>query len=164
MATITAPFGIKGWVRIATFTESAGNLGSYKQWFVSSPTGWETVELEDFAVHAKSVVAKLKGCDDRNAAELMRKRKIAIPREWLEPEADGEHYWVDLIGSAVVTRDGTPLGTVAALMETGANDVLVVRQAGREWLIPFVQAYVVAVDREAHRITVDWRLEWDNPD
>ena len=162
MARIAAPFGIKGWLKLQTFTEYSDSLEAFETWFLSSPTGWETVEVEDFAVNVKSVVAKLRGVDDRTAAEKLAKRDIAVPRSWLDqPEAD-EYYWIDLIGAHVVNEAGEQLGKIETLMETGANDVLVVKSAGSEILIPFVSEYLANVDRENKVVTVRWDRSWQD--
>jgi 16S rRNA processing protein RimM len=162
MARIAAPFGIKGWLKLQTFTEYADSLDEFDTWFLSSPKGWEEVEVEDFAVNAKAVVVKLKGIDDRNAAELMRKREIAVPRDWFSDDDEESYYWVDLIGAEVVNETGERLGKVETLMETGANDVLVVKLGSTETLIPFVEDYLVNVDRKNKVITVHWSKEWAN--
>lgn len=161
MARIAVPFGIKGWVKLQVFTEYADSLDAFDSWYLSTPAGWEAVEVEDFAVHTNAVVAKLKGCDDRTAAERLRRRDIGVPREWLTEAAEDEYLWVDLIGSEVVNETGEALGRVADLMETGANDVLVVKSGSKEILIPFVSAYLVKVDREAKSITVRWQRDWE---
>jgi 16S rRNA processing protein RimM len=161
MARITAPFGIKGWLKLATFTEHADSLDQFDEWYVSYPTGWQKMAVEDFAVHTKSVVAKLKGVDDRTAAERLAKRDVGVPRDWFGDDIDGEYFWVDLIGLEVLNEEGVRLGRVDTLMETGANDVLVVKSGPRETLIPFVADYVVSVDREAQRITVHWDQAWE---
>lgn len=160
MAQVAAAFGIKGWIKLQTFTESPDSLDAYASWLIRGPKGWEEFELQDFAVNAKGAVAKLKGCDDRNAAELLRKRDIAIPRDALENPADGEHYWIDLIGAEVVNPLGERLGRIETLMETGANDVLVVKDGGTEMLIPFVDAVIVKVDRHAKVVTVNWQKDY----
>ena len=162
MARIAAPFGIKGWLKLQTFTEYSDSLDAFETWFLSSPGGWEAVEVEDFAVNVKSVVAKLRGVDDRTAAEKLAKRDIAVPRSWLDqPEAD-EYYWIDLIGADVVNEAGEHLGKIETLMETGANDVLVVKSAGSEILIPFVSEYLANVDRENKVVTVRWDRSWQD--
>jgi 16S rRNA processing protein RimM len=162
MARIAAPFGIKGWLKLQTFTEYADSLDQFDTWYLSKAGGWEAVEVEDFAVNAKAVVAKLVGCNDRTAAELMKKREIAVPRDWLDDTDDGSFYWVDLIGAEVVNKAGTRLGRVETLMETGANDVLVVKLGSTETLIPFVDTYIVNVDREKKLLTVDWETAWQD--
>jgi 16S rRNA processing protein RimM len=162
MARIAAPFGIKGWLKLQIFTEHADSLDQFDTWFMSTPTGWQEVEVEDFAVNVKAVVVKLKGCDDRSAAELLKKREIAVPRDWLDDEDDGTFYWVDLIGAEVVNKAGERLGHIETLMETGANDVLVVKQGSTEMLIPFVEQYLVNVDRDKKIVTVDWDAAWQD--
>ncbi len=165
MARIAAPFGIKGWVKLQVFTEYADSLDEFATWYLrgsQASQGWREVEVEDFAVNAKGVVAKLKGCDDRTAAEKLAKLDIAVPRDWLAKTDEGEFYWIDLIGSEVIDAAGTSLGKVEGLMETGANDVLVVKKDGRpeDVLIPFVADVIVKVDRDAKQVTVNWSGEF----
>ncbi len=162
MARIAAPFGIKGWVKLQVFTEYADSLEPFATWYLHGPQGWKLTEVEDFAVNAKGVVAKLKGCDDRTAAEKLAKLDIAVPRDWLEETGEDEFYWIDLIGSEVIDAAGTSLGKIEGLMETGANDVLVVKKAddAEEVLIPFVAEVIVKVDREAKQVTVNWSGEY----
>lgn len=172
MARVTAPFGIKGWLKLQTFTEYADSLDQFDSWFISSANGWQEVEVEDFAVNVKSVIAKLKGVDDRTAAEKLGKRDIAVPRSWLDQPEKDEYYWIDLIGAKVVNEAGEALGKVETLMETGANDVLVVRSgesAGNsagstEILIPFVSEYLANVDRQNKVVTVRWERHWQEND
>ncbi len=160
MARVGAPFGIKGWLKLQVFTQTPDSLDAYASWLLKSASGWEEFELEDFSVNAKGVIAKLKGCDDRTAAEKLVKRDIGIPREALEETAVGEVFWFDLIGCEVVNTAGIRLGKVETLMETGANDVLVVRLGNEETLIPVIDEVILTVDREAKQITVNWSGEF----
>jgi 16S rRNA processing protein RimM len=163
MARIAAPFGIKGWVKLQTYTEFADSLDEFTSWYMQTGKGWQEIEVEAFSVNAKGVIAKIKGCDTRNDAELLSKRDIAVPRAWLGESADGQYLWIDLIGADVVNTLGEPLGKVATLMETGANDVLVVQSAeadGGQRLIPFVDEVIVKVDREAKLLTVNWGKDY----
>jgi len=114
------------------------------------------VEPEAGKRQAGTIVAKLAGIDDRDAALALRGRAIWIDRSQLPEPGPGEYYWADLLGIRVETAEGRPLGVVAAMMETGANDVMVV--AGeKERLIPFVPGkYVLTVDLEQQRLVVDW--------
>ncbi len=161
MARIAAPFGIKGWVKLQTFTQYRDSLNGYATWLVERAGVWEKYELEDFAVNAKGVIAKLKGCDDRNAAQLLAKRQVGIPRADLEAVGEGEIFWIDLIGCRVINQTGEVLGQVDSLMETGANDVLVVKaDAGREILIPYVPEFILNIDRALKTITVDWQRDY----
>jgi 16S rRNA processing protein RimM len=163
MARIAAPFGIKGWVKLQTYTEFADSLEEFSRWFLQTGKGWEEVEVEEFSVNAKGVVAKLKGCDTRNEAELLSKRDVAVPRDWLGETDEGAYLWIDLIGAEVINTLGDKLGRVETLLETGANDVLVVKSTeaeGGQRLIPFIDEVIVKVDRAAKMLTVNWGKDY----
>ena len=160
MARVAGAFGIKGWLKLHTFTESPDSLDAYASWLLKSDKGWQEFELEDFAVNVKGVVAKLKGCDDRSAAEKLIKCDIGIPRDALEDAGEGEVFWFDLIGCDVVNVAGEKLGTIETLLETGANDVLVVKHGAEEILIPYLDDVVLTVDREAKLVTVNWNQDF----
>lgn len=160
MGRILAPFGIQGWVKVRTYTESPDGLARYPAWWLRTQSGWRSARLEDFKVRPAAVTAKLAGVDDRSGAECLRGQDVAVSREEFGKAGKGEHYWVDLVGLAVVNLQGEALGQVEDLMRTGGADVLVVR-GERERLIPFVPEYVQGVDREARRITVDWEAGYD---
>jgi 16S rRNA processing protein RimM len=159
MGRIVAPFGIKGWVKIEPYAAAPGNLLEQKEWWLASASGWQPCPVEGAQEHGSSVVAKLAGCDDRDAAARMKGREVALPRSVFPPAAPGEYYWADLIGLRVENVQGQAFGVVERLMETGANDVLVV--AGeRERLIPFIADVVKRVDLEGGGILVDWDADY----
>ena len=112
-------------------------------------------------------MAHIQGVDDRNITEALQGSRIFIPRSKFPPPKKGEFYWVDLLGMAVVNRQGDELGQVADLLSTGPQTVLVIRHeaagasAPQERLIPFVDAYIDAVDQPERRIRVDWLPEYD---
>ncbi len=160
MARVAGAFGIKGWLKIHTFTESPDTLDGYASWLLKSDQGWEAFELEDFAVNVKGVVAKLKGCDDRTAAENLAKREIGVPRAALEVASEGEVFWFDLIGCDVVNTAGQKFGKIETLLETGAHDVLVVKLGAEEMLIPYLDDVILKVEREAKLVTVNWSGEY----
>ena len=160
MGRVVGAFGVNGWVKVKVFTESADTLGTFPKWLLQSREGWREVALEDFAVHSKGPVAKLAGCDDRDSADALRGSQVAVPRDALGEAQEGSLYWVDLVGLEVVDEGGTKLGEVEGLFETGETSVLIVKGA-KERLIPFIADYVKAVDREARRITVDWKPDYD---
>ena len=160
MARVAGAFGIKGWLKLHTFTESSDSLDAYASWLLKSDKGWQEFELEDFAVNVKGVVAKLKGCDDRSAAEKLIKCDIGIPRDALEDAGEGEVFWFDLIGCDVVNIAGEKLGKIETLLETGANDVLVVKMGTEEILIPYLDDVVLKVDRESKLVTVNWTQDF----
>jgi 16S rRNA processing protein RimM len=159
MGRIAAPFGVQGWIKVQTFTETLESLLGYAQWWVGQEQNWQCREVEDAAVHGQVVIAKLRGCDDRDAAAGLKGAHVAVPREALPDNAPGEYYWADLHGLKVRNLQGEELGTVSHLLATGANGVLVV-QGERERLIPFVAAYVVAVDLAHGELVVDWGADF----
>ena len=163
MGRIVGPFGVQGWIKVKPFTEKPGGLAEFSRWLVASAEGWREIAVEDFELHSKGPVAKLAGCDDREAAEAMRNRDVAVRRESLGKAEDGTLYWVDLVGLEVVNEDGLALGKVEGLFETGETSVLVVQQGhmGKQRMIPFVAQYVKSVDRNAGRIIVDWKADYD---
>lgn len=160
MGRIVGPFGVAGWLKVKFFTEKADGLATFARWMVRGAGGWQEMSLEDFEVHSKGPVAKLAGCDDRDAAELLRGGDVAIPRAALGEAGEGTLYRVDLVGLDVVDEAGKSLGKVEGFFETGGTSVMVVAGV-KERMIPFVADYVKAVDRESKRITVDWKADYD---
>lgn len=153
---VIGAFGVRGWIKIYSYTAVPGNILRYLPWALDVRGLKTPVELVESALHSSVVVARLKGFDDRAQAETLKNARIYIPRNVFPELADGSFYWDDLIGLSVSTIAGHQLGRVSRLMETGANDVMVVK-GDRERLIPFVMgAYVKAVDTVGGAITVDW--------
>jgi 16S rRNA processing protein RimM len=160
MGRVLGPFGIQGWIKLKTFTEDPDGLARHPNWWLRTKSGWRSAVLQDFKVRPAAVSARLEGVDDRNAAEALRGFDVAVTRDDLGDAAEGEIYWVDLVGLEVVDLQGGKLGRVEELLRTGGSDVLVVR-GERERLIPFIADYVKSVDRGAKRITVDWEAGYD---
>lgn len=160
LGRVAAPFGVKGWVKIAPFTESPAGLARHRRLWVGRQGEWHETAVEEAAVHGASVIAKLAGIGDRDAAAGLRGSEVAVPREALPQAGPGEFYWADLVGLDVVNAAGVPLGKVAGLFSTGANDVLRVGEGKGERLLPFVAAVVTNVDLGARRIEVEWEPEW----
>lgn len=160
MGKIVAAHGIKGWVKIQTYTEYLDSLLDYDTWYIGKEEAWRPVEVLEAEVHSKVLVARLEGVDDRTAAERYKGQLIAVPRSELPEEEEGEYYWSDLIGLKVLNLAGEELGTVDTLMETGANDVLVVKGGSGELLIPFIESVIGKVDLEQKTIRVDWQADY----
>ncbi len=159
MGRITAPFGVKGWVKVQPNTAAARNLLAYKSWWMEGDGDWRSIAVAEAKVHGRTVVAKLEGCEDRDAAAALRGKLVAVPWAALPGTKSGEYYWADLIGLAVVNGAGQALGRIAGLLQTGANDVLVV--AGeRERLIPFIAAVIRDVDLPAGVVVVEWDADF----
>jgi 16S rRNA processing protein RimM len=160
MGRVVGAFGIAGWIKVKPYTERPDGLGGYAAWVVRTAEGWREMALEAFELHAKGPVARLAGCEDRDAAERLRGSEIAVPREALGAALEGTLFQVDLEGFEVRAEGGRKLGTVDGFVETGSASVMVVK-GEIERLIPFVADYVMAVDREARRVTVDWKADYD---
>ena len=165
LGQISGLYGVRGWVRIHSYTEPRGNILRYTPWQIRAgnapDTPWRTVTVSDGHLQGKGIVAHVAGWDTPEAARALLGMEIAIPREQLPAPRKGEYYWSDLIGLRVVAADNATLGTVASLLETGANDVLVVQDAaGKEHLIPFVDGVIVSVDLDARVLRVDWDINY----
>lgn len=159
MGRVAAPYAVRGWIKVQTFTQHLDSLLDYPIWHLGKAGKWQAYNVLEAKVHGSSVVAQLAGIDDRNAAEAATGMEIAVAREELPPAEDNEFYWDDLVGLTVVNTQGETLGKVTGLLETGAHDVLKV-SGEKEHLIPFVEAIAREVDLEAGRIVVDWGSDW----
>ena len=159
MGRILAPFGVKGWVKVQPNTEAIQNLLAYRTWWVEGEGDWRERAVAEAKVQGGAVVARLAGCDDRDAAAALRGKPVAVPRAALPQAQGGEYYWADLIGLAVVNTESQPLGSVTGMLKTGANDVLVV-QGERERLIPFIADVIRGVDLASGVIRVEWGADY----
>ncbi len=157
---IAGPYGVRGWVRIRSFTEPRERILDYLPWRIGPGAEWQEVTLRASEQHTKALVAQLEGCDDRTAAGCLTGVEIAVPRARLPDPAPDEYYWADLEGLVVRTIQGVELGRISRLMRTGANDVMVV-EGERQRLIPFVRGTVVTeIDLTNGWLEVDWEPEF----
>ena len=146
-------------MKVFSYTRPREAILEHRCWHLRQGAEWVAADVIEGKRHGKSVIARLAGVDDRDTAALRVDCDIAVARKDLPETEEGTYYWTDLEGMKVVNRDGTELGTVAYLMETGANDVMVT-EGERERLIPFIKNTVILdVDLENNVISVDW--EWD---
>lgn len=175
LGQISGIYGVRGWVKIHSYTAPRENILSYTPWQIRSPgmasaQSWRPVTVGEGRIQGKGIVAHLEGWDTPEAARSLVGAEIAVPRTQLPVPAKGEYYWSDLIGLQVIGIkqgvDNTPLGTVDALMETGANDVLVVQAlpegstSGKKHLIPFIDGVIVSVDLDTKVLWVDWDIDY----
>ncbi|HEX5056617.1 MAG TPA: ribosome maturation factor RimM [Gammaproteobacteria bacterium] len=159
---IVGLFGVKGWVKIRSYTDPREQIADYQPWRVVVAGEWSSFEVETVKPQGKSLVARLAGIADRDAAMRLLNGDIVIDRSQLPVLKENEFYWRDLQGLQVLNLQGVELGTVKSLFETGANDVLVVRKdGGPEILIPCVMDRVIhTVDIESGIIRVDWEADF----
>ncbi|VAW54028.1 16S rRNA processing protein RimM [hydrothermal vent metagenome] len=156
LGNISGVFGVKGWIKVHSFTDPREKIVEYGAWQIKHQGKWQEVKLSAGKRQGKTIVVKLIGLDDRDEAMLYQGDEIAIYPQQLDPLKSGEYYWHQLTGLAVLTSKGVDLGKVDHLLETGANDVLVVR-GDRERLIPFTMGNaVISVNLQTETITVDW--------
>ena len=159
MGRIIGPFGVRGWLKIKTFTEEADTLTDFPDWWLNTATGWQKFELAEHELHSKGLVARLEKIADRTAAELLKGIDVAVPRSELPDTGEKKFYWADLVGLEVVNQQNVTLGKIESLLETGAHDVLVVK-GETERLIPNVEALIIEIDLAAKRMTVDWKQDY----
>jgi 16S rRNA processing protein RimM len=153
---VAGVFGVRGWVRIRSFTDPPASILDYRAWEFCLDGRWHPWQVAEGRPHGKGLVARLERCQSPEEARTLVGADIAVRRGQLPELEPGEYYWADLIGLKVVTTDGMPLGRVERLLETGSNDVLVV-QGDRERLIPYLPGQVVVeVTLERGEIRVDW--------
>ncbi len=162
MGRVGAPYGVKGWFRVQTFTQTREALADYPRWWLGlTPQTGREYGLESWRLHAGDLVAKLVGIEDRSAAEAVRSCVITIPRHQLPRVAAEEYYWSDLVGLSVLNTRGECLGVVRELLQAGAQDVLVVQdETGQERLIPFVTPILQWVSLEQHKLQVEWERDY----
>ncbi|MEW5249714.1 ribosome maturation factor RimM [Microbulbifer sp. 2201CG32-9] len=163
---ITSVYGVRGWVKIQSFTEPMDNVLQFSRWFLRGDGDWERLHIDACRRHGKGLIAHIEGIDDRDSAARFCQRDIAVINSDLPQLGEGEYYWHQLEGMRVISAFGGgeyEFGRVFRLMETGANDVLVVRGGSdrRERLIPYLPGdFVTDIDLEAGVITVDWDPEF----
>jgi 16S rRNA processing protein RimM len=155
---IKAAYGVKGWVKVFSYTRPIEQIFSYKCWLIGKNA--DVYQLEDYDQRSNSgLIAKMKGIDDRTAALTLAGKSIAIYQSEVAV-LDGEYYWSQIIGLNVFNCKGERLGHVSQMMETGANDVMVVITDNSELLIPYAESIVQHVELEAGRIVVDWETDY----
>jgi 16S rRNA processing protein RimM len=152
-----AAHGIKGWVRVISYSRPPEDILQYNPWLIEQDQEWRQVNVVDGRLQGKFVIAKLEGIDDCNTAEALTHIQIAVQSEQLPVLTEGDYFWKDLQGLAVIDQQGNPLGKIDRLIETGANDVLVVRgENKKELLLPYIDDVVKKVDLKQQVMTVEW--------
>jgi 16S rRNA processing protein RimM len=160
IAKIGAPFGVRGWLKIQTFTEDAESVVHYQPWLVADADGhFSPLAIEQVECKHGRLLAKIVGVDTPEAARLYTGRMLNIPRSALPKLKQDEFYWSDLKGLTVIDHHGVQLGTVSDLMETGSNDVLIVTvmNSQKQTAIPYLPGQVVkSVNLASQEIHVEW--------
>ena len=175
LGRLAGPWGVKGWTKVVPYSQDADVLLRASQWYLRPPEGRfgrgfsafdgvVSVDVAQCKPHGDGLVALIQGSSDRDVVAAIKGASVWVPRREFPPPADGEYYWVDLLGLEVVNRQGVLLGQVVDLMSTGPHAVLVLKDAvageAPERLIPFVPQYVDDVDLIDQRILVDWQTDY----
>jgi 16S rRNA processing protein RimM len=158
-----AAYGILGWIRVSSFTENQLDIFSYSPWLLQNRKEKYLAGIEKWQSHGNRLVVKLEGVNDRNKAILFTNYDIIMKSDRLPQLDHGEYYWKDIIGCQVVSYTyGYNMGSVTGFMETGSNDVMVVKAnpedglSIRERLIPFIDTVIKKVDLHKGILDVDW--------
>ncbi|MEW6205149.1 MAG: ribosome maturation factor RimM [Pseudomonadota bacterium] len=179
LGRIGEPYGLKGWVNVLPSSEEPDVLLRAKQWWVSrlpaaegaavrrtAQPKFEDLVFEPFRVlqskpHSSRIVAHLEGVEQPELAAQFKGRRVYVSRARFPAPAEGEYYWVDLVGCVVSNLQGKVLGTVVQVVDHGAHPILSVKgEAEQDMLIPFVAAYVLNVDTQAKQIQADWQEDY----
>ena len=161
---ITAVFGVRGWVKVHAYTEKVETLCSYQPWLIDTPAGVKPIQIDEWRRHGESLVAHIAGIDDRDIAQTWCGNDILVEKDKLPELKSDDYYWHQLEGLSVVSHyegEQIRLGTVKSLLETGANDVLVIKGDAEsidreERLIPYVDQFVTSISMVDRRIDVIW--------
>ena len=152
---ITGVHGVQGWLKFMPYTQEPENAARYQPWLL----GEKPVTVTDYRRNGKGLLVKLDKLDDRDEAKALVGQQVSVERTAL-PALEKGHYWADLIGLQVINTEGKALGIVDSMLETGANDVLVVKQGKHEFAVPYrLGSVITEIDLVQGTITVDWNDE-----
>jgi len=159
---IGAAHGIKGWLKIFSYTDPIDNLLDYQPWWIQSAAtqdGWQKLKIVHSQVHGQALLVGFADIHDRDAAARLTNKEIYIEQKLLPKLAEGEYYWSQLEGLEVKNLQGFVFGRVTHLMETGANDVMFVK-GEKEYCLPYLPGQVIKhIDLAKNEMIVDWPEE-----
>jgi len=159
LGKIVGTFGVKGWLKVSSFTEPAGNILDYEVLQIAAPTGWSAIRIDAGRETDKGVIAKFEGIDSPEVGRLRIGAELGVWRSEMPPPAPGEYYWSDLEGLEVRNAEDEVLGRVDHFRTTPGGTIVVVKGAKELW-IPFVKERLLKVEIDAGRIVLDWPLDW----
>ena len=159
LGRIAGTFGVKGWIKVRSFTEPVENILGYELWLVGREGQWQPATVEEARVTDKGVLAKLEGLESPEEARLKVGLEIGVWRSQMPPPEPGEYYLSDLEGADAFGASGELLGKVDHFRSTPGGTVVVIRGEQEHW-IPFVKERILKVELDARRITLDWAADW----
>jgi 16S rRNA processing protein RimM len=162
LGVVRGAYGVKGWIKITPFSTDADTLMRSRQWWLRTEgVSPRLLEVESARKHSGNIVAKWVDFDVPEQCEALKGSTVAVDRSAFPPLAEGEAYWVDLVGARVVNRAGVLLGQVQGVLSNSAQDLMTVKtEAGAVMLIPMVAEYVDSIDAKVGMVRVDWEMDW----
>ncbi|MGB1805432.1 MAG: ribosome maturation factor RimM [Candidatus Pseudothioglobus sp.] len=148
-------FGLQGWVKVFSYTNPRTNILNYSPWSINVDGDFQTIEITKGREQSKTIVAHIKGVDSREDSQKFIGQDVYIDKDQLPKLQEGEYYWHELIGFDVFNKDQEKLGIVDYFVETGANNILVVKGNKEHW-IPYIEPFLVSIDSKSKIILVDW--------
>jgi len=148
-------YGIKGWIKVNSLTDPISNILQYSPWQIQHQNVWREIKITQGKHQGNNIIVKLADCNSPEEAKIFTNDLIAIEREQLPVLSTNEYYWTDLIGLSVINQDGVNFGVVDSLLETGSNDVLIVKGL-RQRLLPYTDNVIIKIDLTQKIITVNW--------
>jgi 16S rRNA processing protein RimM len=159
LGKVAGTFGVRGWVKISSYTDPPENILEYEELLLGSPGRWNTIKLEGGRVTGKGVLGKLKGIETPEDARTQVGLELGVRRSDMPPPAPGEYYWSDLEGLDAESVSGEKLGKIDHFRATPAGTMIVIRGEQELW-VPFVKERVAKVDLEHKRVVLDWSADW----
>ena len=152
---INGLFGVQGWVKLFSYAHPRKNILSYQPWHIKVDGVWTTLDIVKGREQGKTIVAQLKGVVDREDSRRYIGVELYIEKSQLPQLAQGEYYWDELTGLEVINNQGIILGTISYLVDTGANNVMVVNGKKEHW-VPYIEPFLISIDMDKRQILVDW--------
>jgi 16S rRNA processing protein RimM len=147
------PYGVKGLIKVVSFTHPFVNIIEYQDWHINRPKPWQKIDVVKIKLHANAIVAEIAGYNDRDAIASLTNAEIAVPRDSLPDLEKGEYYWDELVGLDVVDVSGMSLGQVVDIFSNGAHDVIVIGE--QRLMLPYIlNRYIKSVDLQQKRMVV----------
>lgn len=151
-----APFSVRGWIKLHSYTDPITNLLNYSPLYVERHNNWQPLKIVEGKTHGDYLVVKIEGFDDRDEVRQFTNCLIGVDREALPKLPEDEFYWEDLVGLEVENLEGVHFGKITQMLATGSNDIMQVEQKDKRRMIPYTNDAVKKVDLKAKKVIVDW--------
>ncbi|MBT3277588.1 MAG: ribosome maturation factor RimM [Candidatus Thioglobus sp.] len=152
---INGLFGVQGWVKLFSYANPRKNILSYKPWHIEVDGVWTTLEAIKGREQGKTIVAQLKGVNDREVARNYIGTELYIERSQLPKLPEGKYYWDELTNLEVINTNNILLGKISYMVDTGSNSVMVINGDNEHW-VPYIEPFLISIDMDKRQILVDW--------